>query len=260
MLGIITAILTFATIIFSEIIPKTLGAVYWKRLSSPAAYIIQVLIIVTYPFVFFLKGVAKLFTGKNRPRFMTREDILALTQISHTEGILQKKEAHIIENLLRMTKIKAGDILTPRSVILAFQKNQTVEEIISKFNPIRFSQIPIYDKDIDNVVGMVFRSRILEVYFKEQTSAKMEELMLPLYVIPESKSVGNVLDEFIKRKEQIFLVVDEYGGTEGIVTLEDTIETLLGVEIVDELDTTEDMRALARKLLRERKEKRDNSD
>jgi len=258
--ALVSALLTFSILVFSEIIPKTFGAVHWKKLSAPAAYIIKFMIFITFPFVLFLKEVSRLFTGKNRPRFLTREDLLALTQISETEGIIRKKEAHIINNLLRLSKIKVADILTPRSVVHAFQKDETVGEITAQHNPIRFSKIPIYDQDIDNIVGMVYRSKILEYFFKKKSETRMEEIMQPIYVIPESKSVAKIMDEFIKRQEHIFLVVDEYGGTEGIVTLEDSIETLLGVEIVDELDTAEDMRALARNILRERKAKRENSE
>jgi len=247
-----SAFLTFSILIFSEIIPKTLGALYWKKISIPAAFVIQFLIFITYPFVVFLKGISYLITRNKGQSHLTREDLLALAQIGETEGILLKKETRIIENLFRLNKIYAKDVLTPRSVILAFQKNMTVEEVVSKHNPIRFSQIPIYDRDIDNVVGMVFRSKVLEMYFKGRGDMNMESLAKPLYVVPQTKSIARILDEFIKRKEQIFLVVDEYGGTAGIITLEDAIETLLGVEIVDELDTEEDLRKLARRKWQER--------
>jgi CBS domain containing-hemolysin-like protein len=254
-----SGILTLAILVFSEIIPKTLGALYWKRLSVPAAYIIKLMIFITFPFVVLLRGVSALISRDKSHSHLTREDLMALAQIGEIEGILLKKEARIMENLFRMNKIYAGDVLTPRSVILAFQKDLTVEEAVKKYNPIRFSQIPIFDRDIDNVIGMVFRSKVLEMYFKGRGEMKMKELLKPIYVIPQTKSIAKILDEFIKRKEQIFLVVDEYGGTEGIITLEDAIETLLGVEIVDELDTDEDMRKLARKKWHE-KQKRSDSD
>ncbi len=245
--AITSAVLTFAILVFSEIIPKTLGAVHWRKLAGLSAYIIALMIIITYPFVIMLKGISYLITRDRRSSRLTRDDLLTLAQIGETEGILLKKEARIIENLFRLNRIYAADVLTPRSVILAFQKDQTVEEVVNKYNPIRFSQIPVYDRDIDNVTGMVFRSKILEMYFKGEKEATMESITKPVYVVPQTKSVAKIMDEFIKRQEQIFLVVDEYGGTEGIITLEDAIETLLGVEIVDELDTEEDMRKLARK-------------
>jgi magnesium and cobalt exporter, CNNM family len=253
--AIASAILTFSILVFSEIIPKTLGAVYWKKLSKPAAYIINFMIIITFPFVLTLKAVSTLITRGKKPGHLTRDELLTLAQLGESEGILVKKEMKVIENLLKLNQIYAGDVLTPRSVILAFQKNQTVEEVLKKHNPIRFSQILIYDKDIDNILGMVFRSKILEMYFKGKTNMRMKDLVIPIYVVPQTKSVAKILDEFIKRNEQIFLVVDEYGGTEGIITLEDAIETLLGVEIVDELDTEVDMRKLALKRWKARQEK-----
>jgi len=241
-----SAVLTFSILVFSEIIPKTLGAVHWKKLAPLAAFVIEFLIIITFPFVIMLKGISFMITRNRRSSRLTRDDLLTLAQIGETEGILLKKETRIIENLFRLNRIYAADVLTPRSVILAFQKDLTVEEVVKRYNPIRFSQIPVFNRDIDNVTGMVFRSKILEMYFKGERSATMESLSTPMYVVPQTKSVAKIMDEFIKRQEQIFLVVDEYGGTEGIITLEDTIETLLGVEIVDELDTDEDMRKLAR--------------
>lgn len=255
-----SGVLTFSILVFSEIIPKTLGALYWKRLSIPAAYIIKLMIFITYPFVVLLRGVSSLISRNKSQSHLTREDLMALAQIGETEGILLKKEARIMENLFRLNKTYAGDVLTPRSVILAFQKDMTVEEAVKKHNPIRFSQIPVFDRDIDNVVGMVFRSKVLDMYFKGRGKMKMEELVIPIYVVPQTKSIAKILDEFIKRKEQIFLVVDEYGGTEGIITLEDAIETLLGVEIVDELDTEEDMRKLARRKWRERQKRNDSNE
>lgn len=247
-----SAILTFSILVLSEIVPKTLGALYWKKLAKSSAFIILGLIIITFPFVLILKGVSWLITRNKRPSMLTREELLTMAQMGESEGVLLKKETKIIENLFKLNKIYARDVLTPRSVILAFEKNITVEEAVKTYNPIRFSQIPVYDSGIDNIIGMVFRSKVLEMYFKGQKDVTMGSLATPMYVIPQTKSIATILDEFIKRKEQIFLVVDEYGGTEGIITLEDTIETLLGVEIVDELDTEVDMRKLARKQWEER--------
>lgn len=247
-----SAILTFSILVLSEIVPKTLGALYWKKLAKASAFIILGLIITTFPFVLILKGVSWLITRNKRPSMLTREELLTLAQMGESEGVLLKKETKIIENLFKLNKIYARDVLTPRSVILAFEKKLTVEEAVKAYNPIRFSQIPVYDTGIDNIIGMVFRSRVLEMYFKGKRDVTMESLATPMYVIPQTKSIAMILDEFIKRKEQIFLVVDEYGGTEGIITLEDAIETLLGVEIVDELDTEVDMRKLARKQWEER--------
>ena len=256
--ALVSAILTFSILILSEIIPKTLGALYWKKLSPATAYIIDIMIIMTYPVVLLLNAVSSLITRRKKPAHLTREELLTLAQLGEHEGILLKKETRIIENLFRLNKIYASDVLTPRSVILAFQQDQTVDEVVKKYNPIPFSQIPVYDKDIDNVIGMVFRSKILEMYFKDNSQAAMKSLIIPIHLIPQTMPIAKIMDEFIKRKEQIFLVVDEYGGTEGIITLEDTIETLLGVEIVDELDTEVDMRKLARKKFQDR-QKRNNS-
>ena len=147
------------------------------------------------------------------------------------------------------------DILTPRSVIFAFQKDQAVEEIITRNAQIRFSRIPIFNKGLDDIIGFVHQKELLEEYYTGKKNKKLEKLVNPIYAVPESKPIADLLDEFISRREHIFLVIDEYGGTAGIVTLEDAIETLLGVEIVDEFDSVEDMRAHALEKWKSRRKK-----
>jgi CBS domain containing-hemolysin-like protein len=254
--AIASAVMTFAILVLSEIIPKTIGAVYRKQMAAPAAYIISFMIVISYPFVLFLKLVSALITRKRKGSHLTRDEILMLAQLGKSEGVLHDNEITILRNLLHLDTMYAKDVLTPRAVIVAFNKDETVEEIVKTHNPIRFSKILVYDHDIDNILGFVYRSRIIQSYFDGNLKLTMEKLTQPIYVIPQTKSVAVILDEFIKRKEHIFLVVDEYGGTEGIITLEDAIETLLGAEIVDELDTVEDMRQYARTKMLARKKRR----
>lgn len=254
--AIASAVMTFAILVFSEIIPKTIGAVYRKQLAPLSAYTITVMIVISYPFVLFLNLVSSLITRRHKGGHLTRDEILMLAQLGKSEGVLREKEIDILSNLLHLHKIQAKDVLTPRAVVMAFHKDDSVADIIKTHNPIRFSKLLVYDKDIDNIFGFVYRSRIIESYFNGERDVVMESLTQPIYVIPQTKSVAMILEEFIRRKEHIFLVVDEYGGTEGIITLEDAIETLLGEEIVDELDTVEDMRQYARTKMLARKKRR----
>ncbi|MBW2090905.1 MAG: HlyC/CorC family transporter [Deltaproteobacteria bacterium] len=251
--AVASGVLTFSILILSEIVPKTLGAVYWKRLSPSAAYMIHFLIIISFPFVVIIEIISKLIATPSGESKITREEMIVAAEIGEDEGELIQQEQNIIKNLLRLNKIHAKDILTPRSVLFAQQKDLTVGEVIKDNTPLRFSRIPVFGEDLDDIVGMVYRFELLDLFSKNQTAKKLETVARPIHIVPDSKSVAEILDEFIKRREHLFLVVDEYGGTAGIVTLEDAIETLLGVEIVDESDSIEDMQEYARRKWARRK-------
>ena len=241
-----SAILTFSILILSEIIPKTLGAVYWRQLAPTAAYLIRGLIFITYPLVIIFEVVSGIIRAGATFRRITREEVIAAAEISEDEGELLKREQRVIKNLLRLNKVYARDILTPRSVMFALPKDTTIGQVIEENTTLRFSRIPIYGESLDDIEGMVYRLELLERYSRGQTEKQLDSISHPLKVVPDTKSVTEIMDDFIEQREHLFLVVDEYGGTEGIITLEDAIETLLGVEIVDESDTVEDMREYAR--------------
>ena len=248
-----SGLLAFVILVFSEIIPKTLGTSYWRTLAPFCAYSIRGLIYLTSPFVWFFGKLNKVLSKKSRTS-LTREEMIATAEMGATTGIIGKKESHIIVNLLTLDSTKVSQIMTPRSVILAFNQNHTVGDIIRDNPNISFSRIPVFEGNLDSVVGMVHRYKIFEAKALGLSHIELKEYIAPLHVIPEHISVAATLDQFIKRKEHIFLVVDEYGITTGIVTLEDTIETILGVEIVDELDSVEDLRKLAVEKWKKRKQ------
>jgi CBS domain containing-hemolysin-like protein len=258
-LALSSGLLTFFILFFSEIIPKVLGAVHWKKLAPTAAYVITGLIYVTYPLVLMFEVLGRMLTPKERQARVTREEVEQAAEMGSQEGALLEKERRIITNLLHMHRIMAKDVMTPRSVIFALPKDMTVEQVLDEYAPMRFSRIPVYGKDLDEIVGMVLRYKLNQAYSKGDNDLEVEAMALPIHAVPMSKSVAEVLDEFIQRREHIFLVVDEYGGTAGLITLEDAIETLLGVEIVDELDHHEDMRIYARELWEKRRRKKDRN-
>jgi CBS domain containing-hemolysin-like protein len=241
-----SGILTFSILILSEIIPKTLGAVYWRQLAPSTAYLTRGLIFLTYPLVIIFEAVSGLLRSGATLSKITREEVIATAEISEDEGELLRREQRVIKNLLRLNKVYARDILTPRSVLFALPKDMSVGQVIEENTTLRFSRIPIYGGSLDNIEGMVYRLELLERYSHGQTKRKLESISHPLKAVPDSKSVAEIMDDFIKQREHLFLVVDEYGGTAGIITLEDAVETLLGVEIVDESDTVDDMREYAR--------------
>ncbi|MBN2210877.1 MAG: DUF21 domain-containing protein [Sedimentisphaerales bacterium] len=249
-----SAILTLTILIFSEIIPKTLGAVHARKLAPMSAYVISFLMKLLLPLVWLLETLSRWLTPKGRQVRFSRDEMFAAAQLGLDEGTLLTRETQIIHNLLGLHKLRVKDILTPRSVVIAWQKDLTVGDAVRRHSPIRFSRIPIYGKDLDDITGAVLRFRVLEAFSQGRKTIRLHRLAQPLHLVPDTKTIADVLDEFIKRREHLFVVVDEYGGTAGIVTLEDAVESLLGVEIVDEVDAVEDMRELARRLSRRRQQ------
>lgn len=248
-------ILTFLILVLSEIIPKSIGAAHWKALLPFSAYAIQLMIILLYPLVIMSEWLGKLFARTSEDPEVTREEILMTAEIGVEEGALKGKESNIIKNLLMLDKIYVSDIMTPRSVFFALDKDLTVEEVFNKHKPLRFSRIPVYSGSLDNIVGMTFRFKIHEALSNDQHDKLIGDMVTPISSIPERMTVSQVLDFFIKEKEHMALAVDEYGIVAGLVSLEDAVETLLGVEIVDELDNVEDMRKFALEQWQLRKQK-----
>ncbi len=241
----VSAILTLLILFCSEIIPKTIGAIYWKQLAPIATHIIRFFIFITYPLVVVSIFITKKISGKHDHHEITREELLQSTLLGEDVGIIDEKESDIIENTLRLSKSKVHEILTPRSVVFALEKQTLIKDILERPGIQKFSRIPIYEGSIDNIIGVVMSKQI---YHSAITGDKktVEEIMQPIFYVHENIPVSYVLDMFIKRREHMFVVVDSYDQTEGIVTLEDCIETVLGVEIMDEADTTEDMQTLAK--------------
>lgn len=257
-----SAILTFLILIFSEIIPKTIGAVYAKGLAGFTAVTIQVLMFITFPIVLLCEFASKCIWGRRVKTWITREEFSALTEMGEEEGIILQKEARVIRNLLALHKIKIKDIMTPRGVVKVLPEDMTVAEAASPENPLRFARIPIYgDKQAvhDDLTGVVHRYSILEAYRSGDGDKTLKELSAPITVVSEHATADGILDEFVKSRGHLFQVVDEYGGTSGIVTLEDAIETLLGVEIMDETDAVADMQKLARLRFQRNRDLKDES-
>ncbi len=245
--AVASGILTLSILIFSEIIPKTIGAVYNKSLSSFTPYTVRSLMVIAYPFVVLSESMAGwIHSGENGGESKaSREELLAMAEISEDEGSIDEQEGDIIENLMKLDEIAIEEVMTPRSVVFALNQNRTVGEVVEKHSPIAFSRIPVFDEDLDNVIGLVNRYTLVNEQAEDRFDIKMSELMKPIHTVKERESVSDVLDQFVKRRQQIFMVTDDFGTTTGLISLEDAIETLLGVEIVDEHDNVVDMRKLA---------------
>ena len=251
--AVASGILTFTILVFSEIIPKSLGATHWRALAPFSAYAIQSLIYISFPFVWMSEKINRMISKKVATS-LTKEEMVATVEMAASTGAITQKESYIMTNLLSLSTIKVSEIMTPRSVIFALDQNMTIREVLQKNKDISFSRIPIFNSNLDSVEGIIHRYRIFEAQSLGLSDMKVSQYQVPIHVIPEHISVAATMDQFIKRKEHIFLVVDEYGMTMGLVTLEDAVETILGVEIVDELDSVEDLRKLAVEKWKERKQ------
>lgn len=242
-LGVASALFTFVLLIFSEILPKTLGAAYAKKLSPLIAYIVSGMVYVTLPVVYISRLISHVISAKKENT--TREEMIATAEIGAGEGVLHAKESKIIKNLLMLDKVKVSEVMTPRSVVNAFDINKTVDEVMAKYKPVRFSRIPLFEGNVDNIVGLLHRYKLMEAVSHDLYSMPLRDIMTSIHRVYEDTSVSAALDQFIKRREHLFLVTDKNNVMVGIVTLEDAIETLLGVEIVDEYDSVTDMRQYA---------------
>ncbi|CAA6812964.1 MAG: CBS:Protein of unknown function DUF21 [uncultured Sulfurovum sp.] len=253
----VSIILTFAILFFSEIIPKTIGAIYWKSLAPMAAKIIQFFVWLTYPIILITLLVTnKISKGSEEEATTTKDELLESMLISEEEGVIDEKESDFIENVLKLDEKIVNDILTPRSVVFALDGKMSIKEVMETQPDIfKFSRIPVFHENIEDVTGIVLTKKIFQQSLIDN-AVSLDSIQDKIHSIYENLPVTIALDMFIKKKQHMFLVKDSYDQTEGILTLEDCVETLLGVEIMDESDTTEDMRQLAK--MKMKKKRRDD--
>lgn len=243
-----SGLLTLLILVLSEIIPKTIGAVYAGRLATVTAYLVQGMIIISYPIVVALQALARVLSG-HKQGGLTREEVALIAELGTEEGAIHHKEYRIIHNLLHLNRIRVHEIMTPRTVASMLSQDMTVRELVEQAGPLRFARTPIFADGPDQLVGLVLRHEVYEAHQAGEGEKRLADLAHDIHAVPETASVRRVLNEFVIRRAHMFQVVDEYGGTAGIVTLEDAIETLLGEEIIDETDTVADMRQLAERML-----------
>lgn len=253
--GIISAILTILILVLTEIIPKTIGAQYWRGLAKITAHTISTMIFITYPLVVISSVITKIISRSNDGQSTSREEISALASIGAEEGLFNDKEHKIIQNLLRLKDVKVSEIKTPRVVVSVANEDVTLDEFAKSLDFGRFSRIPVYSGNDDNITGYIFRHSVFEKLAENKSNFKLKDIRRDILIVPYTKTILGVWEEMLSGKDHIALVVDEYGGMDGIVTMEDIIETLLGLEIVDEKDTVTDMQEFARNRWKMKQEK-----
>jgi len=244
--GIVSAILTFLILFLSEIIPKTIGAMYWRELALVTSQSIRFTIFITYPLVLISAYITKLISKKSIERTVSREEISVLANIGAEEGIFGEKENKIIQNLIRLKNIRVSEVMTPRVVVSIADEKMALNDFLNSKEFLHFSRIPVYSEGAENITGYVLRQTVFEKLAEDKDDLKLKDIKRSIVVVADTNPLFKVWETLLEKKEHIALVVDEYGGMDGIVTMEDIIETLLGFEIVDEKDTIVDMQQYAR--------------
>jgi len=254
-LGVISAVLTLLILVFSEIIPKTLGAHHWRKLAPATAHGLRFLVWLLYPFVMLTeKLTGGMVDGANLSGF-SRSEFAVMADLSAKEGQLAERESEILKNLLRLGDTRVRDVMTPRTVLFSLPGGTEVAEFFRKYEQIRFSRIPVYGDDPDHIQGFVLRSDLLLAQARGESIRTLDSFRRELPVLPDSASLARAFTLLLRQTSHLAMVVDEYGDLQGILTLEDIFETLLGLEIIDEGDEAVDMQQLARDRWKRRAEK-----
>ena len=253
--GLFSAFMTLAILFLSEIMPKTLGTIYWRQLGGMVAYFVRGIILLLYPLIWFSEKLTKLLVRGKEPQAFSRREFAALASIGEESGQIDPLESRIIRNLLAFGAIKVEDIMTPRSVMLAFEQTKTVAEVLADRPKLTFSRLPIYDGDLDNITGFVLKTDMLLAKFNHAAHKPLTQFKRDITFVFSKMKLFDLLELMLKNRIHIAITVGEYGEVKGLVTLEDVFETLLGLEIVDEIDRVEDMQALARQMMDRRVER-----
>ena len=245
-LGLFSFVFTMAILIFSEIIPKTIGVSYNKELAPWIAPPLLALVKVMSPLVWLSNHLTKLVEKPGQQSYVTAKEIQAIAALSKKSGGISLQEEKIIVNILELKNRTVRKAMTPRTVIFSLSAHLTLGEVISHPDWNFYSRVPVYDKELGDIVGVVLRKNVMQAVAEGKTALKLFDIMKPAHFVPESIPLPNVLLEFIEHRQHLFIVVDEYGGVTGVISLEDIIEEIMGEEIMDESDKTQNMRALAR--------------
>jgi CBS domain containing-hemolysin-like protein len=232
--------------VITEIIPKTIGAKYWRRLSMASFFLIQVMIVISYPLVIMSAFITKIISKDRKEQSTSREEIAALAGIGTEEGLFSDKENMIIQNILKLKNIKVTEIMTPRVVVAVADENLPLQEFLKNKDYLKYSRIPVFSKNEENIKAYVIRQQVFEYLAEDKHDLKLKDIKRKILIVPNTMVLFTLWEKLLKSKEHIALIVDEYGGFDGIATMEDIIETLLGLEIMDEKDTVSDLQKYAK--------------
>jgi len=250
--GVVSAITTILILVFTEIIPKTIGTENWRSLMGFTAKAIRILIILLYPIVVASQWLTRIISRKKDETAVSREEVAAMADMGEDEGVIDEDENKIIQNVIKLDSVKATDVMTPRVVAAIAPESMTLKEFYQKKEFTHFSRIPIYADNEDFLTGYVLRSDVLTQLTEDHMDKKLGELKRRIFLVTKNTSVSEVWDKLLRNREQLAAIIDEYGTFQGIITLEDIIETIFGLEIIDESDEVTDMQQYARERWQQR--------
>ena len=253
--GVVSAITTLLILIFSEIIPKTIGTSYWHKLMGFTARTLRGLIVIMYPLVALIRGISRLITPKGAKNTVSREEVSAMANVGEKAGVIEKDENKIIQNVIRLDNIKVGEAMTPRVVAVTASESMILKNFYNNDTYLHYSRIPLYNDSPEYITGYVLLSDALEGLADDRFDMKLSEIKREISCFNEEMSMSDVWDAMMKNKQQMAIIVDEYGCFQGIITLEDIIETIFGLEIIDENDEFSDMQQYARDRWEKRQKK-----
>lgn len=253
--GIASVILTILILVLSEILPKSVGTNYWKELAIVAGKAISIMVVVMYPFVIASKQITKVFAKKKEEQTVSKEELSVLADIGHKEGVFDETQNKIIQNIIKLGDVTVNKVMTPRTVMVAAQEDMSIKDFVGNNEFLHFSRIPVYSKNLDDVEGYVLRYDLMENFSGENADLPIKVFKRELVVTYEYNTLIDTWEQLLNKKEHLAIVVSEYGGVEGVITLEDIIETIIGLEIVDEKDNTPDMQKNARERWKQRQAK-----
>jgi len=250
--GVVSMVLTFAVLFFSEIIPKTLGANYWKQLVFPAAIVLRVIVFVAYPLVIIAKFLTRFLTKDSNKSTVSREEVAAIAQLGESEGVLEENESRVISNLVNLKNVKIKEVMTPRTVVQAINETMRIQEFFESDDFKKHSRIPLYKDDVDNISGYILKFDVLANIAGGKSKVPVSSLKRDAIIVYENFSIPVLFKKLMDAHEHIAMVVDEYGVFAGVVTMEDVMETMLGQEIMDENDAQADLQQTARDMWKEK--------
>jgi CBS domain containing-hemolysin-like protein len=245
-LAIASAVLTLAILIVSEILPKTLGAMYWRRLTGFMAAVLPAMILILLPLVWLSEAITRSLKRRSVAEKLSREEFAALARVGEQEGVFDESEMRILRNLFHFGSLRTRDIMTPRTVMFSLEENTSVRDAIAHRGSMIFSRIPIWKETPDQVTGYILKDQLLLRAARDELDVPVRSFAREALMVPDTIALPSLFEKLLDNREHIAVVVDEYGGIDGVVTMEDVLETLIGLEIVDEMDSVQDMRAMAR--------------
>lgn len=254
--GLVSTLMTLLILLFAEIVPKTIGTHYWRQLTGFTAYTIRLLVALLFPVVWLVEKVSHIVTpADTEDTSVSREEVLAMANVGEEEGVLEEDENTVIQNIINLDDMKAYDAMTPRIVAAMASEKMTLKEFYKHDEYDHFSRIPVYKESPDFITGYVLRCDILENLAEDKFQMRLGEIKRDVQYFNEEMNIRDIWDELIESKQQFGIIIDEYGAFQGILTMEDIIETIMGLEIVDEQDEVGDMQAYARERWQQRQKR-----